>query len=76
MDVLYPQGPAAVPNGLTAASSRYKRHAWLATLGLLFFIAVYFSLAGWFALTAWRLLVGLAHDCASDTLVGVAIRPA
>jgi len=68
MDVLYPQGPAAVPNGLTAASSRYKRHAWLATLGLLFFIAVYFSLAGWFALTAWRLLVGLAHANSDKSL--------
>ena len=34
MDLHYPPGPAAVPLDLTAPTSAYKRHAWLAMLGL------------------------------------------
>jgi Zn-dependent protease with chaperone function len=55
MDHVYPQGPAAVPPNLTAATSTYKQRAWLAMLGLTTFIALYFALSGWFAWTAWRL---------------------
>ena len=55
MDHVYPQGPAAVPPNLTAATSKYKQRAWLAMLGLTTFIALYFALSGWFAWTAWRL---------------------
>lgn len=61
MDTLYPPSPTDVPVGLTAPSKKYKRHAWLATLGLLAFIAAYFTLALWFGFTAWHLLVGVTN---------------
>ena len=61
MDLVYPVGPADVPPSLTAASTRYRRHAWFALAGLVLFIAVYFALAGWFGWTAFRLLAGLGH---------------
>lgn len=59
MEHTYPPGPAAVPANLTAATAAYKRHAWLAMLGLTAFIIAYFALSAWFAWTAWRLLRGL-----------------
>src|SRR5215510_11159892 len=59
MSVAYPPGPESVPPNLTAPSAAYKRHAWLAMLGLTVFIALYFALSAWFAWTAWRLLGGM-----------------
>jgi len=59
MSLAYPPGPASVPPNLTAPSAAYKRHAWLAMLGLAGFIALYFALSAWFAWTAWRLLGGM-----------------
>ena len=59
MSLGYPPGPTDVPPNLTVPSAAYKRHAWLAMLGLTTFIAVYFALSAWFALTAWRLLGGM-----------------
>ncbi len=59
MSLAYPPGPVDVPPNLTAPSAAYKRHAWLAMLGLTTFLAVYFALSAWFALTAWRLLGGM-----------------
>jgi len=59
MSLAYPPGPAALPPNLTAPSAAYKRHAWLAMLGLTVFIALYFALSAWFAWTAWRLLGGM-----------------
>ena len=59
MSLGYPPGPTDVPPNLTVPSAAYKRHAWLAMLGLATFIAVYFALSAWFALTAWRLLGGM-----------------
>jgi Zn-dependent protease with chaperone function/tetratricopeptide (TPR) repeat protein len=59
MDHVYPQGPAAVPPNLTAATSTYKQRAWLAMLGLAVFIALYFALSGWFAWTSWRLFASI-----------------
>ncbi|WP_312316171.1 M48 family metallopeptidase [Stenotrophomonas sp.] len=56
MDSLYPAGPSAVPAQLTAPSSAYRRHAWLAVAGLLTFAAAYFALMGWFGWTAFRML--------------------
>ena len=58
MDQVYPAGPAAVPEGFTQATSRYRAHAWLAMAGLALFVLLYFALAGWFGWTAWRLLTG------------------
>ena len=59
MEHVYPPGSAAVPPNLTAATAAYKRHAWLAMLGLAAFIASYFTLSAWFAWTSWRLLAGM-----------------
>jgi len=59
MDVTYPPGPTAVPPDLTQPTAAYKRHAWLAMLGLAAFITLYFALSAWFAWTAWRLLAGM-----------------
>src|SRR5262245_6306825 len=59
MSLSYPPGPESVPPNLTAPSAAYKRHAWLAMLGLAAFIALYFALSAWFAWTAWRLLGGM-----------------
>ncbi|WP_159065576.1 hypothetical protein, partial [Xanthomonas euvesicatoria] len=59
MESLYPQGPAVVPEQLTAPSSNYRRNAWLAMLGLGGFIAVYLGLLVWFGWTAYRLVAGL-----------------
>src|SRR5690348_16500722 len=69
MDVVYPSGPASVPQNLTAPSRNYRRQAWLATGGLLLFVAVYCALAGWFGWTAYGLWAGLAH-AHSDSVMG------
>lgn len=61
MDSMYPAGPASVPAQLTAPTAAYRRHAWLAMLGLLGFVAVYFALLVWFGWTAWRLFAALAQ---------------
>ena len=72
MDSVYPAGPVAVPDNLTAASLSYRRSAWLATGGLLLFVTVYFALAGWFGWTAYRLFRGMANapDAAFGLFVG------
>ncbi|WP_460805651.1 M48 family metallopeptidase [Microbulbifer agarilyticus] len=57
-EVVYPAGPASIPNNLTSPSRKYRLHAWLAVLGLLFFLVAYFSLAIWFCMTAYRLISG------------------
>ncbi|MET4728796.1 Zn-dependent protease with chaperone function [Lysobacter enzymogenes] len=61
MDSMYPAGPASVPAQLTAPSAAYRRHAWLAMLGLLGFVAIYFALLVWFGWTAWRLFAALVQ---------------
>ena len=66
MSLAYPPGPAALPPNLTAPSAAYKRHAWLAMLGLTVFIALYFALAGWFAWTAWRLFAACSRMATID----------
>jgi TonB family protein len=61
MEDYYPIGPESVPEDLAAPSKPYRRHAWMATLGLLLFITAYFSLAIWFGWTGWRILSGLGN---------------
>lgn len=51
---LYPPSPQNVPSNLTRASASYKLHAWLAMLGLMLFMALYFSLMGFFAYVAYK----------------------
>ncbi|HVY31103.1 MAG TPA: M48 family metallopeptidase [Polyangiaceae bacterium] len=58
---IFPRFPELVPPDLTRATSRYKRHAWLAVLGLVLFVGLYVGLAGWFAWTAYRCAVDLVH---------------
>ena len=60
MDNLYPPGPAAVADDLTAPGPAYKRQAKVALLSLLLFIALYLSLTGWFAWTAYDYFVNAA----------------
>jgi len=52
---LLPPPPPTVPADLTRATARYKRHAWLAVVGLLAFVGLYCSLTGWFCWTSYRL---------------------
>ena len=52
---LLPPAPPRVPADLTRATARYKRHAWLAVVGLLLFVGLYVSLTGWFCWTSYRL---------------------
>ena len=47
----------SAPDSLTQPSSSFKKHIWLATGGLLTFVALYIALSGWFALTAYRLVM-------------------
>ena len=54
MDYVYPSGPAQVSANLTAPTPSYKRHAWLAMLGLGIFVAAYVALSGWFIWTSYR----------------------
>jgi Zn-dependent protease with chaperone function len=53
---------AVQPNQLLAKlakpTARYKRQAWLAMAGLVFFVLLYFGLATWFGYTAYRLTFG------------------
>ncbi|WP_284329892.1 M48 family metallopeptidase [Dyella flagellata] len=46
--MIYPAGPAQVPEGFTRPSGTYVRHAWIAVGALLLFMALYFALAAWF----------------------------
>lgn len=73
LDSLYPAGPSAVPAQLTAPSSAYRRHAWLAVAGLLSFAAAYFALMGWFGWTAFRVLRTLVSGEGGNTLVNIIV---
>lgn len=61
MDTIYPLGPVSVPADLTRATSRYRKHAWLAVLGLLLFVVVYFALAVWFCWGAYLIIAETAE---------------
>lgn len=56
MEHPYPAGPSAVPPDLTKPTSAYRRHAYIAIVGLLLFLVGYLALASWFSWTAYRLL--------------------
>jgi Zn-dependent protease with chaperone function len=53
----FPERPATVPQGLTQATKKYKRHATLAMLSLLAFVLVYIGLTAWFAWTAYAIFL-------------------
>lgn len=62
---ILPASPPNVPADLTRATARYKRHAWVASIGLLAFVALYLFLTGWFFHTAYR-LVSVAFEPGRD----------
>ncbi len=70
MSDIYPASPSEIPENLTRPSSTYKKHAWLAVLGLAIFVLCYFSLSAWFGWTAYR-LIGSAFTSDSNKLLGV-----
>lgn len=51
----FPERPATVPQGLTQATKKYKRHATIAMLSLLAFVLAYAGLTAWFAWTAYAI---------------------
>lgn len=69
MDTMYPAGPASVPAQLTAPSAAYRRHAWLAMVGLLGFVTIYFALLGWFGWTAYRLLAAIVRGSSDNAVL-------
>lgn len=58
---LYPAGPQNIPDGLTRATSSYKRHAWLAMAGLVGFMVFYLLLMGVFAYLTYLGYQALEH---------------
>lgn len=58
----FPSRPALVPEGLTQATKKYKRHATIAMLSLLAFVLVYVGLTAWFAWTAYAIFANVASD--------------
>lgn len=58
---IYPAGPSFVPENLTRATPRYKRHAWLAVAALLLFVALYLGLALWFCVQTWHMFNLIRH---------------
>ncbi|BFM13938.1 hypothetical protein R50073_01210 [Maricurvus nonylphenolicus] len=70
---LYPASPSNVPEGLTQATSSYKRQAWLAMLGLLAFMALYFSLLACFLLITYNSAMSLNEGTAGlwQLVIGV-----
>ena len=58
MESLYQKGPKNVPEGLTAPSKSFKKHIWLAILGLLLFIGLYITLMIWFGKLSYLMFQG------------------
>ncbi len=56
---VFPPSPAVVPEGLTKATPKYRRHATLAMLSLIGFMALYLALMGWFGWTAYAIFDGI-----------------
>ncbi len=53
MKSLYSKSVQNVPEGLTKPTKSFRKHVWLAVLGLLFFIIVYVVLIVWFGQLAY-----------------------
>ncbi len=72
MENLYPPGPVAAPAELVKPTSAYKRHAWLAVLGLVAFVVVYGVLCFLFTRIAYRNITG-AFAGGEDAFVGLLV---
>jgi Zn-dependent protease with chaperone function len=66
----YPPTPGGVPADLTAPSPSYRRHAWVAVMGLLAFVGVYLGLTGYLGWVVWRTL---GHALWTGQSVGLAV---
>ncbi len=75
MDELYPAGPDAAADDLTAPGPAYKRQAKVALLSLLCFIVLYLSLTGWFAWTAYQYFANAA-EVPQGALIGYGLAAA
>jgi len=73
LNAIYPSGPDTVPANLTAPSSAYKRHAWLAMGGLLLFVLSYFGLLFWFLWTAYRVFKGVGSGNSDDGFLAILV---
>lgn len=69
---VFPPSPAVVPEGLTKATPKYKRHATIAMLSLLAFVAAYIGLTAWFAWTAYMIFVNIETFDKDQLFVAVA----
>lgn len=72
-DGMYPAGPDQVPLELTRPSRAYRRHAYLAVVGLLAFFALYLALTGWFAWTAYRLAAAVRAGAEQAIVLGAGV---
>ncbi|MEL6810615.1 MAG: M48 family metallopeptidase [Bacteroidota bacterium] len=54
MQSLYTKGPENVPAGFTKPSPSFRKHVWLAILGLFFFAVLYIVLMTWFGRLAYH----------------------
>lgn len=59
---MYPRGPDRVPPELTRPTRAYRRHAYLAVAGLLFFVGLYVALTAWFSWTSYRRFAAIAES--------------
>ncbi len=71
MNEIYPPSPANVPDDLTKPNNKYKSRVWIAVLGLLLFVALYFGLTAWFSWTGYR-LISAALEPDGDLFRGLA----
>lgn len=56
---LYPEGPDHVPASLTRPSGSFRKHIWIASAALLFFMLVYIGLSSWFLYKSFSLFVNV-----------------
>lgn len=71
MSESYPLGPEKIPQGLTRLKRSYKIYAWLAVLGLSFFVIIYLMLTIWFGWTAYRLIIS-GFETGGNVALGIA----
>ncbi|MFM9864672.1 MAG: M48 family metallopeptidase [Micropepsaceae bacterium] len=69
---VFPPSPAVVPEGLTKPTPKYRRHATLAMLSLIGFMAIYLALMGWFAWTAYQIFATIEQFDGNEIWVAVA----
>jgi len=69
---VFPGGPAIVPEGITKATPRYRRHAIVAMLSLSGFVLLYLALMIWFACTAYLIFSNLHNHATGQVYIAIA----